>query len=150
MTCLSAQLQEFNKDVTSKQESLRKAVQMISNRSTRVEEYTVQILDVLENVPHMDAAACPDQVDEEEAEACPSARVPAVDSDESQCNPWVFPAARSVIAKPFRMMSVPAHVHRKQMSRQLSRDSSEDPPDAPLYPMYFRRKFPQVRTPRYV
>lgn len=147
MCLLSNQLQEINKEVTSKQENLCKATRMINNRSTRLEEYTVQILNVLETI-HSQRVVNSDQADTDQVEVCSSATVPLDFPQDSQHNPWVFPPAGSVRAKPFRMMSVPAHIHRKQMSRQVSRDLIEDP-DTPSYPLYFRRKFPQTQTQRF-
>ena len=136
----------MNKEVMSKQENLSKATRALDCRSTRVEEYTVQILDVLENMQPL-VPALSDQADETVADTCPNTALPQIGANDSRSSPWVFPAPGSGSVKPYRMMSVPAHVHQRQMSRQLSQDLTECS-EAPSYPAYFRRKFPHVRTQR--
>ena len=120
-------LKETTRENETKVEQITKKVNGIEDRLTRMEEYTIQILDMLANVQEPLATSTEER--DEAMFGSDSWTVESRDQDQS--------AARSGPSGPARlfsrMMSVPAYVHRQQAGTGSSTRS---------IPMYFRHKLP--------
>ena len=102
-------------------EQISKKVSGIDDRLTRMEEYTIQILDMLANVEEP-LSSPPEERDDDVSESAWT--IESRDQDES--------TAKSSPTRLFsRMMSVPAYVHRQQVGSSHR-----------TIPMYFRHKVP--------
>lgn len=120
-------LKETTRENETKVQQITKKVNGIEDRLTRMEEYTIQILDMLANV--QEPLSSPTEERDEAIFGSDSWTVESRDQDQS--------AARSGASGPARlfsrMMSVPAYVHRQQAGADSSTRS---------IPMYFRHKLP--------
>lgn len=121
-------LKETTRENETKVQQITKKVNGIEDRLTRMEEYTIQILDMLANVQEP-LSSPTEERDEAGMFGSDSWTVESRNQDQS--------AARSGPSGPARlfsrMMSVPAYVHRQQAGTDSSTRS---------IPMYFRHKVP--------
>lgn len=118
-------LKETTRENETKVQQITKKVNGIDDRLTRMEEYTIQILDMLANV--QEPLSSPTEERDDTMFQSDSWTVESRDQDQS--------ATRSGPTRLFsRMMSVPAYVHRQQAGTDSSTRS---------IPMYFRHKVPR-------
>lgn len=115
-------LKETTRENETKVEQLCKKVSGIDERLTRMEEYTIQILDMLANI--QEPYSSPAEERDDAMSDSDTWTIESRDQDES--------TARGGPKRLFsRMMSVPAYVHRQQASSSHG-----------TIPMYFRHKLP--------
>ena len=118
-------LKETTRENETKVQQITKKVNGIEDRLTRMEEYTIQILDMLANV--QEPLSSPTEERDEAMFGSESWTVESRDQEAARSGP-------SCPARLFsRMMSVPAYVHRQQAGTDTSTRS---------IPMYFRHKLP--------
>lgn len=115
-------MRETTRENETKVQQISKKVTSIDERLTRMEEYTIQILDMLANVNG--PLSSPAEEREDAMSETSSLNIEYRDQDEF--SPRVGPKRMFS-----RMMSVPAYVHRQQASSSLRPT-----------PMYFRHKLP--------
>jgi len=120
-------LKETTRENETKVEQITKKVNCIEDRLTRMEEYTIQILDMLANVH--EPLSTPIEERDEPMFRSDSWTVESRDQDQSAATSRPSGPARLFS----RMMSVPAYVHRQQAGADSSTRS---------IPMYFRNKVP--------
>lgn len=122
--CINSHLKESTRENETKVEQISKKVNSIEDRLSRMEEYTIQILDMLANIQ----------------EPLPSAGGEREDAT-VESDTWSIGSGGQEAFTPkgapkrmySRMMSVPAYVHRIQAGSSSSLRST---------PMYFRHKLP--------
>ncbi|KAL9987179.1 hypothetical protein ACROYT_G001438 [Oculina patagonica] len=121
---INSHLKETTRENETKVEQICKKVSGIDDRLTRMEEYTMQILDMLANV--QEPLSPPAEERDDAMSESDTWTIESRDQDES--------TTRSGPTRLFsRMMSVPAYVHRQQAGSS-QRDRT--------IPMYFRHKVP--------
>ncbi|KAJ7365831.1 Transient receptor putative cation channel sub M member 7 [Desmophyllum pertusum] len=119
---ISNHLKETNRENETKVQQIAKKVNSIDDRLTRMEEYTIQILDMLANV--QEPLSSPTEERQDAMSESGTWNIESRDQDEF--------TPRSSPKRLFsRMMSVPAYIHRQQASSSLR-----------ATPMYFRHKLP--------
>lgn len=121
---VNSYLQESSKELVCKEEAITKRVRTIEGNLARVEEYTLQILDILGNL-QLPVAGPSEGSPENDEHVAPR---------DSDSRGWDSEGPFS------RLMSVPAYMHMQQ--RQSSQGSG--------MPLYFRRKIPtwNARRPK--
>lgn len=123
-------LKETTRENETKVQQITKKVNGIEDRLTRMEEYTIQILDMLANL--QEPVSSPTEERDEAMFGSDSWTVEPRSQDQSAARSG--PSGPSGPARLFsRMMSVPAYVHRQQAGTDSSTRS---------IPMYFRHKVP--------
>ena len=115
-------MRETTRENETKVQQISKKVTSIDERLTRMEEYTIQILDMLANVN----GPLPSPAEEREDAMSETSSLNIEYRDQDEFSPRVGPKRMFS-----RMMSVPAYVHRQQASSSLRPT-----------PMYFRHKLP--------
>lgn len=115
-------LKETTRENETKVQQIAKKVTSMDDRLTRMEEYTLQILDMLANV-HGPLSSPPGEREETMSE---TSMWNIESRDQEEFSPRAGPKRMFS-----RMMSVPAYVHRQQASSSLRPT-----------PMYFRHKLP--------
>ncbi|XP_073244598.1 transient receptor potential cation channel subfamily M member-like 2 isoform X3 [Porites lutea] len=119
---INSHLRETSRENETKVEQITKKVNTIEERLSRMEEYTIQVLDMLANI-HDPHTSPPGEIEDTSGEG---------DALKSESEEMI---SRSLPQRMFsRMMSVPAYVHRATHAGSSSSLRST--------PMYFRHKVP--------
>lgn len=119
---INSHLRETSRENETKVEQITKKVNTIEERLSRMEEYTIQVLDMLANI-HDPHTSPPGETEDASGEG---------DAWKSESEEMI---SRRLPQRMFsRMMSVPAYVHRANHAGSSSSLRST--------PMYFRHKVP--------